>query len=393
MARLRSNLGGHPALMALRYGSKARTQAWAECRSDERLAKSNIAVIQGGVYQHPTRGTKIDCGGVCSIDLDGNEEHGITAESVAEQLFELNPHLGWSFRTAGKRGFNVWVRIGSNIPNGFNLYTADGTKVGEFRATGNYTVAAGKHPDGPMYRTIIDLPAHEIPSLSALKWIDGRPFCKKGTQVLHIDVKKDLRPLNGAIELVQPLVHEHLPKAPHQTCKLHFALAGAILGAGYRLNRGECLEVGRNWFDLADPKHLRIKNSREHYAKEFADRYAKRKYPKGVGSELFDNAVERAHQLDPPQVSADSFPHDTRRQLIASLCRELARDSENKRFFLSVRNIQTLLESGTPKLGSAILKDLEAIGVIACVDRPPRGTRKANGFLYLLNDFDLEVVS
>ena len=151
--------------------------------------------------------------------------------------------------------------------------------------------------------------------------------------------------------------------------------------------------MGRIWFDLADKNYLRPNVGRESYAQEFAARYSKRKYPKGGSSEAFENALERANQLDPPQTAAEAFPHDTRRQLISTLCRELARDSANKRFFLSARTIQRILESGTPKLGSAILKDLEAIGVIACVDRPPRGTRKANGYLYLLNDFDLEVTT
>ena len=392
LARLRSNLGGQPALMALQYGSKRRTQAWAECRHDERLKTKNVAVIQGDRYRHPTRGTVIDCGGVCSIDIDGNSEHGITPESVAEQLFELNPHLRWSFRTAGKRGFNVWIRITGSVPKGFNLHTAEGIKVGEFRATGNYTVVAGKHPDGPNYRTIVDLPAHSIPSLQALKWIDGKPFSEKGTQDIHRDVREGLKPLNGCIDLVEPMVREHLPAAPHQTCKLHFDLAGDILGSGYQLTWPESLDIGRIWFDLANKRHLRSNVDREGYAKEFAARFSKRKYPKGGGSsEIFDQAVERANLLDPPQIAAECFPHDPQRQLIATLCRELARDSANKRFFLSARTIQAILESGTPKLGSAILKDLESIGVIACVDRPPRGTRKANTYLYLLNDFDLEV--
>lgn len=393
LARLRSNLGRQPALMALAYGSKKRKQHWAECRSDERLKTKNVAVIQGGTYEHPTRGTRIDGQGVCSIDFDGNVEKGISAESVAEQFFDLNPPFRWSFRTGAKRGFNVWFRITGKCPRSFILKDEEGNPFGEFRATGNYTVAQGKHPSGVHYRTIVDLPAITITDFSTVKWIDGEPLSKKGTQDEHNDVRRSISPINGSVDLVQPLVGAHLPTVTHQTCKRHFDLAGAILGASYRLNWLESLEVGRIWFDLADKRHLRNEIGRENYAKEFAVRFSKRKYPKGGGSEAFNQALQRANEYDPPEIAAQFFPHDTRTQLIATLCRELARDSETKRFFLSTRTIQSILEAGNNKIGTEILRDLESINLIVCVNRPPRGTRRANEFLYLLNDFDLEVTT
>ena len=413
--RLRSNLGGQPALMPLTYGSKKRKKHWAECRSDERLKTKNVAVIQGGTYEHPTRGTRIDCRGVCSFDFDGNTENGISAEEVAEQFFLLNPPFRWSFRTGADRGFNVWCRVRDDIPRGFNLSDQNGNRVGEFRATGNYTVAQGKHPSGVPYRTIVDLPAITLTDLSTVKWINGDLFSKKGTQDIHIDVRKRFPPLReredplpffslererffplargerGRQPQLRELVEKFLPKAPHQTCELHWNLVGEILGSGYQLTPPEQLAVGREWYDAADKRFLRPQLSREDYAKEFLNRFSKRRYAKGGGSEAFDNAVERANQLDPPERASSAYPHDPRVQLIGSLCRELARDSANHRFFLSVRKIQELLESGTPKLGSKLLKDLEAIGLIACV-KPSVGLKKANEYLYLLNDFDMEVV-
>lgn len=393
LARLRSNLGGQPVFMALRYGVKERKQAWAECLNDERLKKGNIAVIQGDTHRHPTRGTEINCRGICSIDFDGNVEKGISAETVAEQFFDLNPPFRWSFRTGANRGFNVWFQMTENCPRSFTLKDKDGNRIGEFRSTGNYTVVAGKHPEGPNYRTIVDLPAITITDFSTVRWVDGEPLCKKGTQDKHKDVYRNIQPINGRVDLVHPLVGDHLPTAIHQTCKRHFDLAGAILGAGYRLNWLESLEVGRIWFDLADKRHLRNEVGREGYAKEFAVRSSKRKYPKGGGSEAFDQALQRANEYDPPEIAAQCFPHDTRIQLIATLCRELARDSETKRFFLSTRTIQSIIEAGNNKIGTEILRDLESINLIVCVNRPPRGTRKAKEFLYLLNDFDLEVTT
>lgn len=390
--RLRSNLGGQPALMPLTYGSKKRKKHWAECRSDERLKTKNVAVIQGGTYEHPTRGTRIDCRGVCSFDFDGNTENGISAEEVAEQFFLLNPPFRWSFRTGADRGFNVWCRVRDDIPRGFNLSDQNGNKVGEFRATGNYTVAQGKHPSGLQYRTIVDLPAITITDLSTVKWVNGEPFSKKGTQEYTL-MYKEKECLAGRLHLITPLIASHLPSAPHQTNQHHWNLIGEILGAGYLLTLPEIMEIGRSWFDLADKKHLRTEIDREGYAKEFADRFSKRKYPKGGGSEAFDQALQRANEYDSPSVSAQCFPHDPRIQLIASLCRELARDSASNRFFLSVRKICEVIQSGTPKLGSQVLKDLETIGLIACVNRPQKGVRKAKEYLYLGNDFDLEVIA
>ena len=378
--------------MALTYGSKKRKQHWAECRTDDRLKKSNVAVILGDKYRHPTRGTEIECHGVCSFDFDGNAEAGIAAESVAEQFFAHNPHFKWSFRTGAKRGFNVWFRVEGDAPTSFNLYSENGKKVGEFRATGNYTVVAGKHPDGPNYRTIVDLPAITITDISTVKWIDGKPLCKKGTQAYTETYNKPLSPLSGALSLLSPLVASHLPTAPHQTDNLHFELAGEIRGSGYSLTDSEVVGVGRMWWKLANKQFLRPEVSRDQYAAEFLNRYKRRRYAKGLGSVAFEQALERAQQLDAPHLVVECFPHDTRVQFIGLLCRELARGSSNKRFFLSTRKIQELLESGTPKLGSKILKDLEAVGLIACVNRPPRGVRKANEFLYLLDDFDLEVI-
>ena len=378
--------------MALRYGTKKRTQAWAECRNDERLKKGNVAVIQGDTYEHPTRGTRIDCYGVCSIDFDGNAEKGISGETIAKRFFELNPQFKWSFRTGGARGFNVWFRITGKCPRSFILKDEEGNPFGEFRATGNYTVAQGKHPSGVHYRTIVDLPAITITDFSTVKWVDGEPLCKKGTQEYSKTYKRR-EELGGRLHLVAPLVCENLPSAPHQTDKLHWNLIGEILGAGYQLTLPERLDIGRSWFDLSDKNYLREEIDRDGYAKEFANRFQKRKYAKGGGSEAFENALDRAHQFDPPSVAVKCFPHSSRIQLIASLCRELARDSANNRFFLSVRKICEVIQSGTPKLGSQVLKDLETIGLIACVNRPQKGVRKAKEYLYLGNDFDLEVIA
>ncbi len=103
LERLRHNLGGCPALMSVRLGTKKRARRATLCTNDANLRKNNIAVLQGTSSQRYGRSV-FDCGGVRSIDFDGNEEAGIDGNEIAKMFFNVNPHMAWSFRTIGARG-------------------------------------------------------------------------------------------------------------------------------------------------------------------------------------------------------------------------------------------------------------------------------------------------
>jgi len=145
----------------------------------------------------------------------------------------------------------------------------------------------------------------------------------------------------------------------------------------------QALEVGRLWFDQANPAYLRPDQDRETYAREFQHRFSQRKFSTGEGSEVFDQAMEAANELDPPDLAVDTYPHSKAHQLIASLCRELARRSRGKRFFLSARKASEVLESGSPMRGSGILRDLQSMGLIFKAVDHRRAKRKASEYLYL----------
>jgi hypothetical protein len=381
--RLRSNLRDSAALMPLALGSKARTQAWRSEDNNEKLKYKNVAVIQGRSFT--SKGTTIDCGGICSIDIDGSAT--TSAEEILEQFVGLNPEFKWTFRTAARRGCNLWFQCTGDIPKSFNLLDSDGNPCGEFRAGGRYTIVQGEHPEGMPYRVVVDLPAISMTDLAGVKWLDGRSLVdsskpvisETGTQEAHRHkVEKRERSDRGLNHL--ELVASYLPTAVHTSDRTQFALAGAIKEP---LTPKQAREVGGHWFDLADPAFLRPELSREDYAKEFERRFSLRKYTTGEGSEIYDQALQAALDLDAPDLVADEYPHSKPHQLIASLCRELARRSRDKAFFLSARKVCEVIESGSPKRGSEILRDLQSMRLIFKVKVHTPGKRKANEWLYL----------
>ena len=374
--RLKSNLRRSGAFMALPYGSKARKRRWAES-PDASLKTKNIAVIQG------TSGN-----GICSIDLDGSDN--VCPEDLLKRFIDLNPLFKWTFRTGAKRGCNLWFQCKGEIPRSFKFKDSSGEACGEFRSSGSYTVVQGKHPDGMAYRAIVDLPAIVLEDLDDVKWVDGRSLvevAKKGKpdtdSVFNTEDKR-----RHSIERIDPkegtdlegIVAQHLPTSMHQTDKKQFDLAGAITSP---LTPKQALEVGRLWFDMADPKFLRPNLTREDYAKEFKHRFTQRKFNTGEGSEAFINALAAANEMDPPELVADNYPHSKAHQFIASLCRELARASKNGVFFISARTVMESIEAANPTKGSEILKDLRDLRLIAIHTPAKRVSRKATRYIYL----------
>jgi phage/plasmid-associated DNA primase len=102
-----------------------------------RLEAGNIAVLMGD----PSNG-------VCSIDIDVDEH--------VQPFLDLNPMLGGTLRSKGRRGCNIWVRMIDDYPRASALKTHDGAAWGEWRSTGNQTVIHGKHPDGMDYRLEVE---------------------------------------------------------------------------------------------------------------------------------------------------------------------------------------------------------------------------------------------
>ena len=385
--------------------AKKRTSKWSPSYNDAYLAKNNVAVVQG----HEFGG--IQCGGVYSIDFDGNES--ISGDALAEKFFELNPIAAWSFRTAGARGCNVHFVADDDfqLPPAARLYDENGKKAGELRSSNCYTLVRGKHPSGCSYRAVVDAPAFNI-NPDQLKWVDNRnliehtqfrkspqrregelqqhPISRNWTQDNPETVGCDLK----AQEIAQEILLSHLPTARGQSDILHWEIAGELLALGYKFTHPQLLALGRQWYDLA--KHnLDPSESREEYAFNFHRRFKSRRFPSGCGDGTFTMAVEAAREEDAPDLIADCFPHSKDIQLAGTLCRELARRTANGVFFLSARDLQEVLEVGSPQTAHNILRKLIDTGLIAIHRMHPRASKKATEYRYTYSDMQpiLEVVA
>jgi hypothetical protein len=368
--------------MSLRSRTKKRKRKWKACKNEAQLKKGNIALLQGN--------------GVHSIDIDGAEN--VNPDELVQKFLRLNPSFNYTFTTAAENGCNFHFADTNTNLRSCNLYLGDDTKIGEFRSKGNYTVIQGIHPEGMPYRVITELPILPMP-LNQIKWFDGTSLedhiklsCKKGTQDCTETLVVRLTPLCEHLQRVEDTTSTYLPTAPHQTDDLHWRLSGELLAMGLRFSHSDCLQIGRRWYDLANKRFLNGQ-SREAYALEFAHRFNKRRFPTGTGDAAFEAALERARQLDAPEIVSDAFPHSKPIQLIGSLCRELARETNNKTFFLAHRTIQKILNAGSHKIGPQIIKSLESVDAIICVNRFSNKSRKANVYRYLLDDINTEAAA
>lgn len=388
--------------------AKKRTSKWSPSYNDSYLAKNNVAVVQG----HEFGGVK--CGGVYSIDFDGNEN--TSGDALAEKFIKLNPAAAWSFRTAGSKGCNIHFVADDDfkLPPVTHLYDENGDRAGELRSSSCYTLVQGKHPSGCSYRAVVDAPAFNI-NPDQLQWVDNRNLIehtqyRKSLQRRERELKQHPISRNWTQDTPETVVggfnaseaeriaHEillkHLPTARGQSDVLHWEIAGELLALGCKFSHPQILALGRQWYDLA--KHnLDPSQSREQYASNFHRRFKSRRFPAGCGDGTFTMAVEAAREEDAPELIVDCYPHSKDIQFAATLCRELASRTSNGVFFLSARDLQEVLEVNSPQTAHNILRKLIDTELIAITRMHSRASKKATEYRYTYSDMQplLEVVA
>lgn len=128
-------------------------------------ASPSLGVLLGAASNH-----------LCSVDLDSDE--------WLERFLGANPNLRTSLISRGARGGNVWVRLRGAYPGVSKLYCA-GKSIGEWRATGGFTIIAGIHPSGCEYRRTGGPPV-EL-AFGDLHWPAGVVFKRSGRkQAAHL---------------------------------------------------------------------------------------------------------------------------------------------------------------------------------------------------------------
>jgi hypothetical protein len=171
-------------------------------------------------------------------------------------------------------------------------------------------------------------------------------------------------------------VNPHLPTAPHQTHRLMFDLARAILTQEKKLGRvfstKETKAIFDYWHQSSDPMFL--SHSRTDYFREFLLKRHCAKKPLDEGT--LQTVWEKAKTKPPPPETED-LP-DLARQL-ASLCRELS--TVRDPFFLSNRSAAALLGVDAMAVNRS-LHMLCGLRVLECVEKGKLADRKASQYRY-----------
>lgn len=185
--QLAAELGA--VIFPVRRDKKPALSGWQKL-SRERAA--NPVFLGGFTDASPSLGVLLGAASnhLCSVDLDSDE--------WLERFLDANPNLRASLVSRGARGGNVWVRLRGVYPGLTHLQCA-GKPVGEWRATGGFTIIAGIHPSGCQYRRTGGPPV-EL-AFGDIHWPDGVVFKHSGRkQAAHLatdlagDLAGDLAP-------------------------------------------------------------------------------------------------------------------------------------------------------------------------------------------------------
>src|SRR5215831_6200829 len=115
---------------------------------------SNIGVALGQVSD-----------GLVTIDFD--------QDNYVDMFLVANPLLRDTLQTRAKRGANIWLRCTDGCyPPLQKLKNTSGVEIGEWRADGGQTIITGTHPEGMLYRFLVEKPVITI-AYEAIIWPDS----------------------------------------------------------------------------------------------------------------------------------------------------------------------------------------------------------------------------
>jgi hypothetical protein len=297
--------------------------------------------------------------GLITIDLD--------QDSYAEALLVANPLLGDTLRTRAARGCNIWVRCSGEYPPSQKLKNPSTEQIGEWRADGNQTIIAGRHPDGMPYRFIVEKPAITI-LYGAIMW----PECIIAPRATESNRVRRVREnnvvgvcvANGCSSLIEALnagdlIAQVTPTDFHQNNSSLFKLGRLVKGfeesAGRLANEQE-LEFAFDRWCLVSRRFWRY--TREDYWAEFlqACHYARF----GLDQDPVELALSRAKAGPLPEVRGFK---DERVRLLAAICREMNRLVGHDSFFLPTRKLGKLLGAAWGSIGRWLV-GFERLGIL-----------------------------
>lgn len=202
-------------LLPIRKGTKAPYQKnWQSLTFD----KTQTSQHQASLNRAGAIGVLLGSasGNLCSIDFDDDE--------ALKEFLSVNPALGHSLITKGKRGANIWLKLTDDYPTTYKFKRND-KPAGEWRADRNQTIITGSHKDGGEYKIIVKKPPISF-TYNEINWgeIQKSSVCHinntdhSETQILKITQKKkeEERPRQLLAEkvLAAESAHEELKQNP-----------------------------------------------------------------------------------------------------------------------------------------------------------------------------------
>lgn len=330
----------------LREWEKLTCDAMRDPEHLQKLAEAhNFSVVTG-----------IASGGVISIDIDSDE--------AVEALLIQNPQLRSTFRTKGRRGCNIWVRMLSCYPP-YSELKLNGKHWGEFRSHYHQTVIWGRHPDGMYYKWVKKAPLIVIPFDSIiwppdLEWVtssdpvetgkglklakhcqDGKEGKdgKDGRDVVCVGVCSVSLPVQQFT--LEDILKLSMPSEVHDTHSRIFMLArGGITleqQEGRKFTASQLEDLFDRWHAAVPPSFL--SESKENYLDEFFDAYLDAKHPLGGVS------LQQAYEL----ARAQPFPSealqfkDQKKRLMVAILFHLQEAAGDEPIFFPVLKAEKLL--------------------------------------------------
>lgn len=314
---------------------------------------------------------------LCSIDLDDDQ--------TGADFLELNPALKPTFRTKGRRGFNLWVRIIGAFPSGF-IIKRNGGKVGEFRSNGLQTIVHGTHPEGMPYRWIVRAPALEV-TYQSIVWFDPAPkaytlhdqegIAQRDRETEDTDDSEEVVRVGGCVikslkrastcYTIPSIVEECLPCEANRNHwllhKLNRGIRALELQEGVTYGQDKRTPIFDLWYQAALKTGF-LRESRTEYLFEFM-KSTNVKTP--LGADGISAAFERAKTEQQPKEAAQ-FADAPAIQLLVALCYQAQIIAGSEPFFLSARKAASLL-GASPRSCATWLAGLCTVGVLELVTK------------------------
>ena len=315
--------------------------------------------------------------GVITIDFD--------EDIYVEAFLAVNPPLRDTLRTRGARGCNIWLRCSGAYPGLQRLKNSAGDEIGEWRADGGQTIISGIHPEGALYRFVVEKPAITI-GYEAIAWPDTilppsaateskRVRGVRETEVIGVCVCK----AGLSLERVGDLISQIAPTGFHQNNVSLFKLARLVVScqnaAGRRATVKELEFVFDRWCLAARPFW---RHEREDYWAEFLQAYHYARI--GLDEDPLEVAYHRAKT--PPLPVVTGF-NDERVRLLVAICREMDRQVCGNSFYVPTRKLGRLLGAHWSTVARWLVA-LEPLGVIhlAPGEVRQRGGTRSPRYLY-----------